>query len=180
MPINVSIPQDGVPPSKPDIRANFLAINNKIARLPESYTSAPAGTLVVTSDASDGIQTAAEGTEPVHVAGRQIGHYKPAVVAIANNTSITTQNHEGCLLRMRNSGGVILQLEKNASVSLGVQDLFSCTIYRPSSSGSVQISSSSLTNDHPQGHTKVSAGHMATLFVDGETNRFLLEGGTEA
>src|SRR5688500_13876438 len=155
MPINVAVPQDGVSPSKADIRANFLAINNKIGRVPEAFGIYPAGNLLCTTDSSDGFTTASDGVEPLHAGARPLGHHKPHAIVVSSNTSLTTQGHEGCLLVCRNSTGIVLQLEKNASDTVGVQDLFSCTILRPSASGSVQITSSTLTNDHPDGHTRI-------------------------
>lgn len=180
MPINTAVPQDGTPPEKSAIRANFQAINNKIGRLPETWAPYPAGSLICTSDESDGIVTSGDGLEPLHAGHRSMGFHKPLQVVVSSTTSITGTGHEGCLIIARNSTGIVLQVEKNVSVSAGVQHLFSCTILRPTSSGTVQIASSSLTNDHPDGHTRVGAGHMALLFVDGTSNKWYLEGATEA
>lgn len=180
MPINRNAP----PPTglilDSELRGNFNAIADKIDTLPENYSAVRAGTLLALNDTSTGPTVATTGAEPLSGGHRQLGRMKPWAIDVANSISLTTNNHEGALLIARNSGGIVLQLELNASASAGVQHLFSCTILRPTTSGSVQISSSTLVNDHPSAHTRVGGGQMVTIFVDGAGGRFYLLGATLA
>lgn len=180
MPINRNVPPATGLIRDSDFRDNFAAIDNKIGGLPEVYSTSGSGVLVTTNDDSNGLTTAALLATAVSGGHRQFGRMKPWTIEVASNLSLTTSGHEGALLLMRNTGGIVLQLEVNANPNIGVQHLFSCTILRPTAAGSVQVSSSTLTNDHPDTHTRVAGGQVVTVFVDGVAGTFYLLGGTAA
>lgn len=180
MPINRNAP----PPTglilDSELRGNFNAIADKIDTLPENYSAVRAGTLLALNDTSTGPTVATTGAEPLSAGHRQLGRMKPWAIDVANSISLTTNNHEGALLLARNSGGIVLQIELNANPTSGVQHLFTCSILRPTIAGSVQISSSTLSNDHPNGHTRIGGGQVVTILVDGVGSRFYLLGPTLA
>lgn len=180
MTIDANVPAEGIAPQKSAIRSNFTAIKNKIDGLPESYTGIAPGTVACVDDSSTTLQVASQGTGVIGFSERQIGHFTKQEIPIGSNASLTMNGHNGCWLNMTNSAAVVLQLEKTADPSTGVQHRFSCDITRPSGGGSVQISSSTLTNQSPNGHTRVSAGGGATILVDANRSIFWFSGQTEA
>lgn len=181
MPIDRNVPPPGAGeiPEQP-FRDNFTAIDKMVGTLPEDYSAVPPGTLLVVNDMSTGPTVATNGVEPIDAAGRQFAGFCPTPLGVANSISLKTADHLGRLLRCRNTSSIVLQLELNANPEAGVGESFSCSILRPPSAGSVQIASSTLTNATPNGHTRVAAGYVATVYVDAIGGTWYLWGGTSA
>lgn len=180
MAIDATVPSDSVVVQKSALRANTLAIKNKIDGLPESYTAIAPGTVACVDDASTTLQVASQGTGVIGFANRQVGHFTGQEIPLGSNTSLTMNGHCGCWLNMTNSGAVVLQLEKTADPSTGVQHGFCCEITRAAGGGGVQVSSSTLTNQNPNSHTHVSAGGGVTIKVDTNRSIYWFSGQTEA
>lgn len=173
------------PPASGDIpsatgRSNFQAIKARIDTLPETWASYQPGELLAVNDAGTGPTPASGGTEEITARGRALMGFTPREIAVGSNTSLRHDEHLNALLMVTSSGGIVLQLERNANPAAGVLGRFSCSIVRPSNAGSVQVTSSNMTNDTADGHSKVAASGCATLYVDAAAARWWLWGMTEA
>lgn len=180
MPIDASVPASGQDVSKAAMRNNFAAIKAKVDTLPESWASRQPGELLVVNDDLTGPAPAGTDEAAITGSGRPIRGVRPPRVPVAGNMSLTENSHLGAELKITAAGAVVLQVELNADPALGVRDGFECRIYRPEASGSVQISSSTLTNGRSDGLDKVAAGGKANLSVDAENMTWLLLGYTES
>jgi hypothetical protein len=184
MPVAAFVPAevitDGVDVDKTPLRAAMAEINTRLGEAPPTgYASYDTGEPMVLTDTGFGPAPASDGTVPVKFGRRAIGAFRPDPVDIDGTTAVTDKLHVGRLLRKKTSAAAVLSLESHPDPTVGVLDGFACTLLRYGSAGALQITSS-MTNQHPSGHTRVQAGGMATLYVDTVENAWFLKGETEA
>lgn len=181
MPINTGIPESGVLTSKQAIRDNWAAIQAKIGPTPEDWSPYQQGETLCLNEAKTGIVPLGllDSSIPIHFRNRKVRNAALFTVEVTASTSPTTDSHLGALIRCLNTSSTTLTFEPSSDPGLGCTDGFACVIWRQAP-GAVTISSGSLANQHPNGHTKIVSGLAAIVFIDAINNKLYLSGATEA
>ncbi len=172
--------QDGLDVDKADTRAWASEVNPRLGELPPlGYATYNTGELLALTDSGLGPAPASDGTVPVRAARRGFCDFRPVPVDIDQDTTITDALHVGRLLRKKTEDAAVLTINPHVDPDVGVSDSFACTLLRYPTAGELQIVSD-LANQHPSGHTRVSAGGFATLYVDTVDGVWFMTGATEA
>lgn len=169
---------DGVDVDKTPLRAAMAEINTRLGEAPLSYASYDIGLAVVLTDTGLGPAPATDGTVPIRFGRRALRDFRPSAVDIDADTTVTDALHVGRLLRKKTDSVAVLTVNGHPDPTVGVSDSFACTLLRYPTAGALQIVSD-LTNQHPEGHSRVQAGGMATLYVDTVDGVWFLKGETE-
>jgi len=168
---------NGVEVDKADLQAILAEHRTRLGGIPLSPANVNVGTLLAYGDDGLGPAPASDGSRPILCAGRSLGFFRPLPVEIDASDSLTDARHLGCLLQKKSTSAAVMTLSLHPDPTIGVSNSFACTILRYFGSGDLQISSS-LTNQHPASHTRVSEGGMATLYVDSDVG-WWIKGETE-
>lgn len=169
---------DGVDVDKSDARAFVAEVNTRLGEAPLSYAPYNTGEAMVLTDTGLGPAPASDGTVPVRFGRRGLRDFRPDAVDIDADTTVTDALHVGRLLRKKTDSAAVLTINAHPDPAVGVSDSFACTFLRYPTAGDLQIVSD-LINQHPDGHSRVSAGGMATLYVDTVAGVWFLKGETE-
>lgn len=169
---------DGVDVDKSDARAFVAEVNTRLGEHPLSWAPYDTGLVMALTDTGLGPAPATDGTVPVRFGRRALRDFRPNAIDIDADTTITDSLHVGRLLRKKNDTAAVLTVNGHPDPTVGVADSFACTLLRYPTAGALQIVSD-LINQHPSGHTRVSAGGLATLYVDTVDGVWFLIGATE-
>ena len=169
---------DGVDVNKAPVRAAMDEIKTRLGEAPLSYAEYNIGLAMVLTDTGLGPAPATDGTVAVSFGRRSLRDFRPDAVDIDADTTVTDALHVGRLLRKKTDSAAVLTVNAHPDPAVGVSDSFACTFLRYPTAGDLQIVSD-LINQHPDGHSRVSAGGMATLYVDTVAGVWFLKGETE-
>lgn len=171
--------RDEVDITKADLRAKAAEVDARIGgNLPDDYSDLDDGEVICLGDGNTGPAPASEVTGPVRFAGKELSDFSPNGTRIDGALVLNGKDHSGRMLVKSLAGGSVLSIDYNADREIGVNQWFSCAIWRQLDGGEVQVISS-MANDHPSGHTRVQAGGVAIIIVDVENNVWRLVGETE-
>lgn len=171
--------RDGVDVDKDELVAALAEINTRLGEAPLAYAAYLIGEIIALTDNGLGPAPASDGTVPIRFGRRSLRDFRPEAVDIDASTTITDALHLGCVLRKQTEDAAVLTINPHIDPTVGVFDRFACTLLRYPAAGELQIVSD-LANQHPSGHTRVSAGGMATIFVDAVARVWFFKGDTEA
>jgi hypothetical protein len=163
---------------EPDIvRAYFQLILDANVNV---ATLAPAGELVGVPLNKKGARPVSEIDAVISGGYRGLRHYKPHPREISVSETVKEAEHLNEVLSTHSGSGCLVTIELSNDPTLGVGHFFTCALYRSPSAGEVQVSSSTLTLFHDEGHTRVKSGGIAFVLVDAIENVLLLKGETQA
>jgi hypothetical protein len=175
----VALFPDDLDIQKSNLRQKLQELDRRIGlAAPDGYLLVLTGELVAVSDDGLGPVPVSLGTVPVTFAGRAAGRVRSVDVDLGENLSVRDDLHCGNWLLKKSAASCQVALEAHPDPAFGVQQGFKCVLWRYPAAGSVQVQSS-MTNTHPQGHSRIRDGGIATLTVDTELGQWHLHGETE-
>lgn len=164
---------------KEQLRRKFREIDRKIGTLPDNgYGLFRPGELAAIDDDGLGLRPITQGKAPVSLGGRQVGNFRLQPILLGESLVLRDGLHCGRKLRNVDPGSCLVSFDASADPDIGVLDDFTCILERYNGAGPIQVTSS-LTNQHPGGHTRIVNGGAATLSVDVVRGVWTLYGMTE-
>lgn len=120
----------------------------------------------------------ASGAPFFDLSGLAVRGFKPYPVALFGNTVATQNLHDGCLLYYTGGSAISLTFARTSDPATGLQDNFTCRVFRSKTAGAIQFVFSGLTNGNPDAHTRVDAGRPVEVWLLGSGTELEFWGGT--
>jgi hypothetical protein len=161
------------------MRQFFAKVIAKTLPMRESWVGRENQVLLVDAIGSGPTSAFDTGGNLALFANKSLRQYKPGEIVLSGSLALNDSSHCGATVEMVNSSAATLTVTLNASPALGVSNRFHCEILRTIASAAVQVvCTGTLVLRNPDGHTRISAGGMARLYIVGNDVYFL--GYTEA
>lgn len=170
---------DDVDVDKAALRQAFFLILTALGELPSSYAEFTTGEAVLLGDDAIGPAAASQGASPITFAGRPAGYVRTDDIALSTALNLTDSQHLGRWLVKTDAASCLITLEPHTDPTVGVLQGFKCVIWQRAGAGSVQVTSS-MSNTHQSGHTRIASNGIATLVVDTVLGEWSLHGETSA